>query len=76
MSASTEPSPDRREPIGVVSELLGTVVTLEVVAGASVRAGQVVALIESMKLHHEVVASAAGTGGRDRGRGGRHGAPG
>ena len=35
--------------------------TLEVVAGASVRAGQVVALVESMKLHHEVVAPAAGT---------------
>ena len=61
MSADTQPSPDRREPIDVVSELLGTVVTLEVVTGASVRAGQVVALVESMKLHHEVVASAAGT---------------
>ena len=60
MSASTEQSPDRQEPIGVVSELLGTVVTLEVVVGASVGAGQVVALIESMKLHHEVVAPAAG----------------
>ncbi len=76
MSASTEQTPNRQEPIGVVSELLGTVVTLEVLVGASVGAGQVVALIESMKLHHEVVAPAAGQGGRDRRRGGRHGAAG
>ena len=60
MSASTEQNPDRREPIGVVSELLGTVVTLEVTVGATVGAGHVVALIESMKLHHEVAAPAAG----------------
>ena len=60
MSASTEQTPNRQEPIGVVSELLGTVVTLEVLVGASVGAGQIVALIESMKLHHEVVAPAAG----------------
>ena len=60
MSASTEQSPDRPEPIRVVSELLGTVVTLEVAVGVRVGAGQVVALIESMKLHHEVVAPADG----------------
>ena len=59
MSASTEQTPNQ-EPIGVVSELLGTVVTLEAIVGASVAAGEVVALIESMKLHHEVVAPAAG----------------
>ena len=60
MSASTEQTPNRQEPIGVLSELLGTVVTLEVLVGAAVVAGQVVALVESMKLHHEVVAPVAG----------------
>ena len=60
MSASTEQARNRPGPIGVVSELLGTVVTLDVTVGATVGAGQVVALIESMKLHHEVVAPAAG----------------
>jgi acetyl-CoA carboxylase carboxyltransferase component len=60
MSATTSLSPDRQDPIRVVSELLGTVVTIEVVAGDRVTAGQIVALIESMKLHHEVVAPATG----------------
>ncbi len=43
------------------SELQGTVVTVEVVAGARVRPGSVLALVESMKLHHEVTAPRAGT---------------
>jgi acetyl-CoA carboxylase carboxyltransferase component len=60
MSASTEQSPDSHDRIGVISELVGTVVSLEVVVGTSVGVGQVVALIESMKLHHEVVVPAAG----------------
>jgi acetyl-CoA carboxylase carboxyltransferase component len=44
----------------VTSPLLGTVVAVEVAVGDVVREGQVVALVESMKLHHEVVATAAG----------------
>jgi acetyl-CoA carboxylase carboxyltransferase component len=46
--------------IEVVSELQGTVVALMVRPGDSVRFGGVLALIESMKMHHEVVAPADG----------------
>jgi acetyl-CoA carboxylase carboxyltransferase component len=60
MSVSIERPADPHGPIRVVSELLGTVVTLEVTVDDLVTAGQVVALIESMKLHHEVVVPAAG----------------
>ncbi|MGH9135090.1 MAG: carboxyl transferase domain-containing protein, partial [Ilumatobacteraceae bacterium] len=60
MSATDRPSDVSSEAIAIVSELQGTVVTLEVGAGATVGAGQVIALIESMKLHHEVVAPVAG----------------
>lgn len=41
------------------SDLQGTVVTLEVEPGQVVRAGTVLALVESMKLHHELVAPEA-----------------
>ncbi len=44
----------------VVSELLGTIGTLDVAVGDRVRAGHVLALVESMKLHHEIAASASG----------------
>ena len=46
--------------VTVASELQGTIVGLFVAAGATVRRGEVLALIESMKMHHEVTASAAG----------------
>jgi acetyl-CoA carboxylase carboxyltransferase component len=42
------------------SPLQGTVVSIEVAEGSIVRTGQVVFLIESMKMHHEVVAPEAG----------------
>jgi acetyl-CoA carboxylase carboxyltransferase component len=42
--------------IAVVSELQGTIVGVFVEAGSSVRVGQVVALVESMKMHHEISA--------------------
>ncbi len=45
----------------VTTELQGTIVDVLVAEGEQVRAGAVVALIESMKMHHDVVASAAGT---------------
>jgi acetyl-CoA carboxylase carboxyltransferase component len=38
----------------VVSELQGTVVSLEVEAGDHIGTGTVLALVESMKLHHEI----------------------
>ncbi len=38
------------------SELQGTVVSVEVAEGDTVAAGTVLALVESMKLHHEIVA--------------------
>ena len=56
MSASAS----RSENIDVISELQGTVVVLSVSPGDVIAAGQVLGLIESMKLHHEIVAPAAG----------------
>ena len=48
------------EEHAVVAELQGTVVAVDVVPGQPVTAGTVVALVESMKLHHEVRAGVAG----------------
>jgi acetyl-CoA carboxylase carboxyltransferase component len=44
----------------VSAELQGTIVGLFVEAGSSVGAGDVLALVESMKMHHEVLAPVAG----------------
>jgi acetyl-CoA carboxylase carboxyltransferase component len=46
--------------IEIRSELQGTIVTMYVAPGDVVRAGSVVALIESMKMHHEIVAPGDG----------------
>lgn len=46
--------------VGVRSELQGTIVSLLVAEGDHVAAGTTVALVESMKLHHDVVATTAG----------------
>ena len=46
--------------IEVRSPLQGTIVSLEVAPGDVVRAGAVLLLIESMKMHHDVVAADAG----------------
>lgn len=46
--------------VSVVTELQGTIVQVLVDVGESVEAGSPVALIESMKMHHDVVASEAG----------------
>jgi acetyl-CoA carboxylase carboxyltransferase component len=40
----------------VTSDLQGTIVSVEVDAGALIRAGGVLAVVESMKMHHEVLA--------------------
>ncbi len=53
----TEPA----DHVIVRCELQGTVVSIEVAVGAVVAAGAVLALVESMKLHHEVVTSDAAT---------------
>lgn len=45
----------------VATELQGTIVSVHVAVGQHVNAGGVIALIESMKMHHEIVASDAGT---------------
>jgi acetyl-CoA carboxylase carboxyltransferase component len=42
--------------VAVTAQLQGTIVGLFVEAGAPVRAGQVLALVESMKMHHEITA--------------------
>ena len=47
--------------ITVTAELQGTIVGLFVEIGSTVHAGDVVALIESMKMHHEIVATVTGT---------------
>ena len=44
----------------VSAELQGTIVGLFVEVGAAVTAGDVLALVESMKMHHEVVAPVSG----------------
>jgi acetyl-CoA carboxylase carboxyltransferase component/biotin carboxyl carrier protein len=45
----------------VTTALQGTIVDVFVIEGQQVRAGAVVALIESMKMHHDVVAPEDGT---------------
>ena len=57
MTTSHDGSP---RPVDVTSHLQGTVVTWEKPIGASVREGEVLGLIESMKLHHEVRSPADG----------------
>lgn len=47
--------------VEVVTELQGTIVTTYVEVGQFVTAGTVLALIESMKMHHEIVARVDGT---------------
>ncbi len=42
------------------SPLQGTVVSIEVASGDLVRAGQAIVLIESMKMHHDIVAPETG----------------
>ncbi len=46
--------------VAVTAQLQGTIVGLFVEAGAPVRAGQVLALVESMKMHHEITAPTDG----------------
>jgi acetyl-CoA carboxylase carboxyltransferase component len=46
--------------VAVSAELQGTIVGLFVEVGASVRTGEVLALVESMKMHHEVAAPVGG----------------
>jgi acetyl/propionyl-CoA carboxylase alpha subunit/acetyl-CoA carboxylase carboxyltransferase component len=45
----------------VVTPLQGTVVSMEVAVGDAVREGQLVAVVEAMKMEHEITASSAGT---------------
>jgi acetyl-CoA carboxylase carboxyltransferase component len=46
--------------VSVSAELQGTIVGVFVEAGTTVDAGQVLALVESMKMHHDVVAPISG----------------
>jgi acetyl-CoA carboxylase carboxyltransferase component len=46
--------------VPVQSELQGTIVGVFVEAGSAVRSGQVLALVESMKMHHEITAAVGG----------------
>jgi len=47
--------------VTVSAQLQGTIVVLFVEVGTQVRAGDVLGLVESMKMHHEVVAPVDGT---------------
>jgi acetyl-CoA carboxylase carboxyltransferase component len=49
------------EPIDIHAPMQGTIVHLDVVVGQQVRAGQQLALIESMKMHHAIESTADGT---------------
>ena len=46
--------------VALTAEMQGTIVTWEVTAGTTVREGQVLGLLESMKLHHDIVAPSGG----------------
>ena len=46
--------------VEITAEMQGTVVMWEVSIGDAVRAGQVLGLLESMKLHHDIAATSAG----------------
>jgi acetyl-CoA carboxylase carboxyltransferase component len=48
------------DAISIRSELQGTVVSVEVSIGTVVASGTVLALVESMKLHHDVIAPSSG----------------
>jgi acetyl-CoA carboxylase carboxyltransferase component len=56
----TTTSPTSTSRIELRSELQGTIVAIEAGESATVRAGRVILLVESMKLHHEVTAPVAG----------------
>ena len=49
------------EPIDIHASMQGTIVHLDVVVGQQVRAGQQLALIESMKMHHAIESTTDGT---------------
>ena len=51
--------PDGRSPVR--TPLQGTIITIEVVAGDSVHRGQLVAVVEAMKMEHEITAAVGGT---------------
>ena len=46
--------------VAITAEMQGTIVTWEVTAGTPVRQGQVLGMLESMKLHHDIVAPTQG----------------
>ncbi|HUV18586.1 MAG TPA: acetyl-CoA carboxylase biotin carboxyl carrier protein subunit, partial [Ilumatobacteraceae bacterium] len=46
--------------VSVTAELQGTIVAVFVEIGTSVAGGDVLALVESMKMHHELVAPVSG----------------
>ena len=46
--------------VALTAEMQGTIVTWEVAAGTAVREGQVLGLLESMKLHHDIIAPSGG----------------
>ena len=49
------------DTIDIVAPMQGTIVTIDVTDGQQVRKGQQLMLIESMKMHHPIEATADGT---------------
>ena len=68
----------RRHAGTVTSPMQGSVLQVEVAEGDTVAAGQVIAIIEAMKMENEITAPRAGRGrgARGGGRADRHGRPG
>jgi acetyl-CoA carboxylase carboxyltransferase component len=60
MGRVSDPSISPSATVEIRSELQGTIVTLDVQAGDRLRPGTVLALVESMKLHHDVTAAIHG----------------
>ncbi|NMD24328.1 MAG: acetyl-CoA carboxylase biotin carboxyl carrier protein subunit, partial [Actinobacteria bacterium] len=49
------------EAMDITAPMQGTIVTIDVVVGQQVRAGQQVMLIESMKMHHAIESASDGS---------------
>ncbi|GIW12573.1 MAG: carbamoyl-phosphate-synthetase [Tepidiforma sp.] len=62
--AEREEAPVEEGEVAVRAPLQGTVIAIAVEPGAPVRAGQVLAVMEAMKMEHEVTAPCSGTVGR------------
>ena len=59
-SAVNEPAPQPEGTVAVTSPLQGTIVSVEVSVGDEVSGGQILLIMESMKMEHEICAASSG----------------